>query len=440
MLVFDLTPLRSNTMAKHSDITKRFLLSAKHQEIQALHHLSSNCRTVKAVKDMIHQLQRERGMSNVFLGSKGERFAYQRSQQVKASEKCEQDLRSLLKSLYLVKRDIGQSMRLLGTITFALQGMDHLTNLRAKIAQQQLTPLESTNAYCRLIAGLLDVVFEAADVASDPTITRLLVALFNFMQGKEYAGQERACGAIGFSESRFDHSLCDRVSTMTDSQNQCFTTFSDFADTEELQMWQQQKDSEETANIERLRKMICTLANGDTATTELSEIWYDITTLRIDAMQDIEEHLTERLNERATHRIAQAQEELRNHELLVASLNNSPPHADAPITMLYDTTLKGLRGADVNSEEPVEPSTLSAHKSFYDLIRGQAQHIQDMATQLNAAKQALNEQKVIDRAKLLLMQQGQLSEKQAYKKLQSTAMEQNIRIADLAQRVVTKVG
>ena len=52
-------------MSKQSDITKRFLLSAKHQEIQALQHLSSNCRTVKAVKDMIHQLQRERGLSNV---------------------------------------------------------------------------------------------------------------------------------------------------------------------------------------------------------------------------------------------------------------------------------------------------------------------------------------------------------------------------------------
>ncbi len=89
-------------------------------------------------------------------------------------------------------------MRLLSSITFALQGMDHLPDLRNKIAAQQLTPLESTNAYCRLITGLLDVVFEAADVASDPTMTRLLVALFNFMQGKEYAGQERAWGAYWF--------------------------------------------------------------------------------------------------------------------------------------------------------------------------------------------------------------------------------------------------
>lgn len=89
-----------------------------------------------------------------------------------------------------------------------------------------------------------------------------------------------------------------------------------------------------------------------------------------------------------------------------------------------------------HSEMGITSTSLSAHKSFYDLIRQQAQHIQDIANELNGAKQALNEQKAIDRVKLLLMQQGKLSESQAYKKLQSAAMEQNIRIAELAQRML----
>lgn len=427
-------------MSKHSDITKRFLLSAKHQEIQALQHLSSNCRTVKAVKELIHQLQRERGASNVFLGSKGERFAQQRLSQVEASELDEQNLRSLLKSLYLGKQDNGQSMRLLSSITFALQGMDHLPDLRNKVSALKLTPLESTSAYCRLISGLLDVVFEAADVASDPKMTRLLVALFNFMQGKEYAGQERAWGAIGFAESHFDSSLYERIHGLTESQEHCFETFGNFADAEESEMWQALQNGDINKQIARLRQMISTLAEGGECSSELSEIWYDIATQRIDAMQAIEEHLTDRLTDQATLRIKQAEEELRNHELLIASLNNSPALGDSPITMLYDSSVKGLRGAEVEQTDFSEGSNLSAHKSFYDLIRGQAQRIEDMAGEINAAKQALNEQKVIDRAKLLLVQQGGLSEQQAYRKLQTSAMEQNIRLADLAHRVVSRAG
>ena len=108
--------------------------------------------------------------------------------------------------------------------------------------------------------------------------------------------------------------------------------------------------------------------------------------------------------------------------------------------MLYDNTVKGLKGAGREAKKLPEGSALSAHKSFYDLIRGQAQRIEDMADELGAARQALSEQKVIDRAKLLLMQQGNLSEQQAYRKLQSSAMEQNMRLSDLAQRVVSRVG
>ncbi|MGQ8367069.1 nitrate- and nitrite sensing domain-containing protein [Glaciecola sp. 1036] len=427
-------------MNTHSDITKRFLLSAKHQEIQALHHLSLNCKTVKAVKDIIHQLQKERGISNVYLGSKAELFAENRLKQIIASEESEQHLRSLLKSLYLGRMDNGQSMRLLGSITFALQGMDHLPNLREKIHQQQLSPLESTNAYCRLIAGLLDVIFEAADVASDPKITRLLVALFNFMQGKEFAGQERAWGAIGFSESHFDSDLCERISSLTESQTHCFETFIKFADSEELSMWDIQQKNEISAQISQLRHMICGLASGQACSQELSEVWYDIATKRIDAMQKIEEHLTERLTEQANERIKQAEEELRNHKLLLDSLNNSAPHNDAPVTMLFDTTVRGLHGVDVNQNTITETGNMSVHKSFYDLIRGQAQHIQDMSNELAAAKEALSEQKVIDRAKLLLMQHMKITEQQAFKELRSTAMEQNVRIADLAQRIVSRMN
>ena len=79
------------------------------------------------------------------------------------------------------------------------------------------------------MAGLLTVIFEAADIASDPTITRTLVALFNFMQGKEYAGQERAWGAIGFAETHFDKRLCEKLCTLQQAQLHHFSVFQEFA-------------------------------------------------------------------------------------------------------------------------------------------------------------------------------------------------------------------
>ena len=72
--------------------------------------------------------------------------------------------------------------------------INNLTNADRKVLQKEIR---------RYILENPDIIFEAADIASDPTITRLLVALFNFMQAKEYAGQERAWGRYWFRRNSF---------------------------------------------------------------------------------------------------------------------------------------------------------------------------------------------------------------------------------------------
>lgn len=57
--------------------------------------------------------------------------------------------------------------------------------------------------------------------------------------------------------------------------------------------------------------------------------------------------------------------------------------------------------------------------------------------ELDRAKQALQERKVIDRAKGILMKERGLDEQGAYGLLRRAAMNENLRMADVAQRVVT---
>jgi len=61
---------------------------------------------------------------------------------------------------------------------------------------------------------------------------------------------------------------------------------------------------------------------------------------------------------------------------------------------------------------------------------------QSMQQELDDLKTTLVERKIIDRAKGLLMAQRNCSEEEAYKLLRTTAMNQNIRLAALAQSIV----
>jgi response regulator NasT len=76
-------------------------------------------------------------------------------------------------------------------------------------------------------------------------------------------------------------------------------------------------------------------------------------------------------------------------------------------------------------------------KSILDLCISRFNAFSRLQTELEQTKSALEERKVIDRAKGILMKAKNLSEEQAYALLRKTAMNENRKIAEVAQSVVT---
>ncbi|WP_210396795.1 nitrate regulatory protein [Motiliproteus sediminis] len=424
-------------MQSNSQATEQFLLAAKHAEIHTLEQLAASCEVVTEVSGLIHQLQRERGISNIFLASAGARFAEQRAEQITHCLQSEKALRQLLNVHYLGAKKPPGSMRLLNSIAFVLQGLDNLAELRRQVDQQEISALDSTRALCRLIAGLLSVVFEAADIASDPVVTRVLVALFNLMQGKEYAGQERAWAAIGFAAGRFDEATCNRLSHLQDAQQRSFELVVEFAPGLLVTRWQTLEESGDVADLGRLRELIRGLCRGEPIAPELSEVWYELATRRIDQMRELEILLAEELARASQQQLAQAEANLQAHRDRLQALATIETPTGSPLTMLFDPDAPGLYGADGTDLTPVEQAEApDLARSVYDLVRGQAEHIKRMGEELSDARRALTERKQIERAKGLLMQNFNLTEEQAYRRMQQRAMELNTRLAEVAETLI----
>ena len=62
--------------------------------------------------------------------------------------------------------------------------------------------------------------------------------------------------------------------------------------------------------------------------------------------------------------------------------------------------------------------------------------LEQQSAELRARMAELHDRKIIDRAKGLLMQRQNLTEQAAYDKLRKTAMDKNLRLADVAQRML----
>ena len=76
-------------------------------------------------------------------------------------------------------------------------------------------------------------------------------------------------------------------------------------------------------------------------------------------------------------------------------------------------------------------------KTILDLCISRFNAFARLQSELERAKSALEDRKVIDRAKGILMKAKNLSEEEAYALLRKTAMNENKKIAEVAQSVIT---
>lgn len=75
--------------------------------------------------------------------------------------------------------------------------------------------------------------------------------------------------------------------------------------------------------------------------------------------------------------------------------------------------------------------------SILDTARFRFNEQQSIKNELEKAKNTLNERKLIDRAKGILMQRSKITEDAAYKAMRKMAMDKNIKMANLAQSVIS---
>ena len=407
-----------------------FLIAAKRCEIDALRQLSLTSALVNVTGRLVHGLQRERGLSNLFLGSQGTRFAEPRRQQIAECQATETELRRCFDSLDTQAAHLGHGARLFSRIAYVLHGLDALPALRERIDTQAWTARDTTEAFVRLIAGLLAVVFEAADSASDPAISRQLVALFNFMQGKEFAGQERAAGSALFASGRADSAGQQRLLHLIDSQERCLQVFKEFASDELATLWATaDRDTVDArAELERLRRVLCTAADGSPLDANQSQPWFDCCSLRMDRMKTVEYRLADSLQRLCEHKTQAALTEL----LAFQGLHPAAVQPDDALSFFHDPVPDHVSGTS-----PAQAYGVQLDRSILDLVQDQARRLQAVSDELDTVRASLNERKLVERAKGLLMAHRNLSEAEAHKTLRQMAMNQNRRLIDVAEAVLS---
>jgi hypothetical protein len=156
----------------------------------------------------------------------------------------------------------------------------------------------------------------------------------------------------------------------------------------------------------------------------LSQTWFDACTAHMDTMKTVEDALAAELESLCRERLRVAGRELEN----LRQWQNAGPGAPDGNDFFDDS-----QAAPV---PPVQAYGSQVDRSILELVHEQGLRLQQMGDELDAVRASLNERKLVERAKGLLMAHRHLSEHEAHATLRQMAMNQNRRLVDVAQAVL----
>lgn len=414
-----------------TDITSEHtIILAKVRHIEELERLVISTEFVETIGEMIHQIQAERGASCLYLASSGKRFGKERADIVTRNMQVDQAFKQALQR-HLDANPQAEAKQLT-LISWILLGVEQLTTLRHQVTLQQISFSDCIQAFTRLIGSLVSLIFEITDNTVNSKISSSLLALYNLVQGKEFAGQERAVGSYLFGSGSLSLPHQQKLLELIALQERHFESFCQFTSPSLRDAWAQHNLSETQRQHLQLRSRLTSGKEGQVLHTQDADVWFELCSQRLTELWQIQCLLIDDLHQTLETLVQEARQELASTRQKIQQLHQSTAKSK-PDSAFFNLSIPVEHAYTFLNPPPEQAPPL---ESVISLLQQQSQQIASMESELAETKKALTERKQIERAKGILMRIRGLSEVEAYTSMRSTAMEQKRKVIDVAENIL----
>ena len=259
---------------------------------QQLKILSIHIQHSQYISELIHELQKERGLSTgVLLNSNDETFKQKLKQQRKQTRHAISRLLEIEKHypsfFFNEKTELGKSVLL------------RIKEIRRAVDLKKFTYNDAISAYSTLTTDLLKHISRTIDYSNVPRLTRELLAYTNLLYMKEFRGIERAKGVQFFMQGNFSSEEILDFHSFVIKQNEHEHVFLTYVDRPLRIIYEKNvRQNAIEEKIHRIREIILTNGKSQTETITAWE-WYTLLTKSLNHIQ----HVSELLKDRILHRI-----------------------------------------------------------------------------------------------------------------------------------------
>jgi methyl-accepting chemotaxis protein len=273
-------PLAGLTLFAAKDLVEKYSSYSKTAAVSRL------AEAIPSVTALIHELQRERGLSAGFISTKGQSFADPLRTQRQASDR---EIAVWLKQGGELR---GNSPKVSDDVEKAQKILAELASTRQSVDALAIPATKAAEYFSNSIAAQLSLIDRMSDMSDEGRIVHQSIALAAQVRRKEFAGQERATGSVGFGAGEFAQPVYLnflRLKTVQDSQAALFRRN---ARQEQVAFVENTLKGPVVDELTRLREIGAAAPfNPSAVKTVAGPQWFEAATKYIDLLKSIEGRL-----------------------------------------------------------------------------------------------------------------------------------------------------
>ena len=258
-----------------SDVYRSYSVSVEAKQVLSITALAA------PIGSLVHELQKERGMSVGFVSSKGQNFVDALPKQQQATSTTLTAFQGQSAAAVVAHKGFSEA------IDAASRELAAVAELRRKIAALQGGGVEVAGAYTKLINSLLTALDLLPSVSFDGNVTRAAIAYTAITRAKEFAGQERANGARSFTAGVTPDDLA-LLSGLEMRQVERLEVARQVAAGSEQEVLRRFNASVENAAAAPYRRDLRDSLKVEGKSAVDPKAWFQAATVRIDSMRDLE--------------------------------------------------------------------------------------------------------------------------------------------------------
>ncbi|MDD4328886.1 MAG: nitrate- and nitrite sensing domain-containing protein [Aliarcobacter sp.] len=245
------------------------------------------------IGNLVHETQKERGMTAGFLGSKGEKFSTELlTQRLVVDEKLKEVnefLNTFDKNVY--------SDEFLENLNNGLKKLQDLPNIRTGVSAFSINAAVAIDYYTDTNKLLLNVIATITKLSnSSAKVSQELVSYMNFLLSKERAGIERAVGTNTFAKNSFGEGMKAKFYTLVAEQNAYMDAFLKVSSLTMSDFYKKTFQADSITEVEKMRK-IALYSDLDSNFNIDANVWFKQITEKINILKKIEDYISQSLSD-----------------------------------------------------------------------------------------------------------------------------------------------